>query len=258
MRVFRAWWALGLLSLGLHAQPYPKPSAHEGLVILQGSASGLLSMEQEAHLERVLQDIYDSTSTQIAILFVDQCQDDINFAAAQTLSDWGIGQNGKDNGVLVLIASQERKMAISTGYGVEATLTDFQCSRLIEEVLKPAFRDGAYDAGLEDMAKQMAELLSGQFDPLQHSPPSKLHRLGRLMALLLLLFLGIFMRARHGGGGMGGGFGGRGGYWIGPMGGGFHRGGFGGGFGGGSSFGGGGFGGFGGGMGGGGGASGGW
>lgn len=247
----------GIWAFSLAAQPYPKPNAREGLVILQGGAQAVLQPEEETRLESVLQAINDSTSTQIAVLFVDHCADDLNFAAAQTLTEWGIGQEGKDNGVLVLIALADRKMAISTGYGVEATLTDYQCSRLIQEVLTPAFRENAYAAGLEEMAKQMAQLLSGQFDAsqAQHNQGQE-RKLIRLALMFLVLILAVILSIKNKGGG--GGLGGGRGYWVGPMGGGYYRGGFGGGFGGGSGFGGGGFGGFGGGMGGGGGASGSW
>ena len=240
------------------AQPYPKPEVREGLVSFQGVRSeSVFQGNEEALVESVLQAVNDSTSTQIAVLFVASCEDDINFAAAQTLSDWGIGQAGKDNGVLVLIALEDRKMAISTGYGLEASLTDYQCSRLIQEVLIPSFREKAYEAGLSEMARQIAQILSSQFDPEAYSSPRDDRKTIRLLFLLIAVIALIFYSARHGGG-PGSGFGGRRGYWMGPAGGGMYRGGFGGGFGGGVGFGGGGFGGFGGGMGGGGGASGGW
>ncbi|HAB35928.1 MAG TPA: hypothetical protein DCE58_04920 [Cryomorphaceae bacterium] len=245
--------AIGIWSCSMAAQPYPKPDVREGLVILQGSTKAVLQPNEEARLEAVLQAINDSTSTQIAVVFVDYCADDINFAAAQTLTEWGIGQEGKDNGVLVLIALADRKLAISTGYGVEATLTDFQCSRLIQEVLTPAFREDAYVAGLEEMATQMAQLLSGQFDAIaSYSNSKKAERSKRLGFLLLVLIIAVVLSIKNKGGGHG--LGGGRGYWVGPMGGGYYRGGFGGGRG----FGGSGFGGFGGGMGGGGGASGSW
>ena len=258
MRAFRQLFTPLLLlgALSVSGQIGPKPAVREGLVTFQGlSASSILEPAEEARLEAVLQAINDSSSTQIAVVFVDSCPDDINYQAAMTLSDWGVGQAGQDNGVLVLIALGDRKMAISTGYGVEATLTDYQCSRLIEEILVPAFREGAYEAGLTEMATQMAQMLSGQFKAAP-SPGEDSRKKKRALFFILLVAIVVSLIAKNGGGG---GMRGGGGYWIGPMGGGVYRGGgFGGGFGGGSGFGGCGFGGFGGGMGGGGGASGGW
>ena len=258
MRAFRQllFPLLLLGALSASGQIGPKPAAQEGLVTFQGvSALSIFEPTEEARLEAVLQAINDSSSTQIAVVFVDSCPDDINYQAALTLSEWGVGQAGQDNGVLVLIALEDRKMAISTGYGVEATLTDYQCSRLIQEVLVPAFREGAYEAGLTEMATQMAQMLSGQFEAVP-SPSDDSRKKKRVLVFILLVAVLVSLIAKNGGrGGMRTG----GGYWIGPMGGGVYRGGgFGGGFGGGGGLGGGGFGGFGGGMGGGGGASGGW
>ena len=104
--------AIGIWSCSMAAQPYPKPDVREGLVILQGSTKAVLQPNEEARLEAVLQAINDSTSTQIAVVFVDYCADDINFAAAQTLTEWGIGQEGKDNGVLVERDIEAWKMEI--------------------------------------------------------------------------------------------------------------------------------------------------
>ena len=258
MRAFRQLLTPLLLFGALIAsgQIGPKPAVRDGLVTFQGlSASSIFEPAEEARLEAVLQAINDSSSTQIAVVFVDSCPDDINYQAALTLSDWGIGQAGQDNGVLVVIALGDRKMAISTGYGVEATLTDYQCSRLIEEVLVPAFREGTYEAGLTEMATQMAQMLAGQFEAVP-SPGDDSRKKKRALVFILLVALLVSLIVKNGGGG---GMRSGGGYWIGPMGGGAYRGGgFGGGFGGCGGFGGGGFGGFGGGMGGGGGASGGW
>ena len=244
MRAFRQLLTPLLLFGALIAsgQIGPKPAVLDGLVTFQGlSASSIFEPAEEARLEAVLQAINDSSSTQIAVVFVDSCPDDINYQAALTLSDWGIGQAGQDNGVLVVIALGDRKMAISTGYGVEATLTDYQCSRLIEEVLVPAFREGTYEAGLTEMATQMAQMLAGQFEAVP-SPGDDSRKKKRALVFILLVALLVSLIVKNGGGG---GMRSGGGYWIGPMGGGAYRGGgFGGGFGGCGGFGGGGFGGF--------------
>ena len=245
---------LCLTSLGLHAQPWEKPSPSEGLVVWRNTAP-VFDAAEEARLEAVLQAINDSTSTQIAVLFVDGVSDDLNFVAAQTGEAWGIGQAEADNGMLVLIALADRKMAIQVGRGLEATVTDLESHQLIENVLKPAFREQAYAQGLETMAIQVAQMLSGQFDAVDNPRERQFPVVPIVIALVVIVAL-----AKRGGGGFGGG-GGHRGMWYGPMGGfpvgGGSFGSRGGGFGGGG-FGGGGFGGFGGGSFGGGGASGSW
>ena len=239
------------LSLGLQAQPWEKPRPNEGLVVWR-NAPQVLQADEEARLEAVLQTINDTTSTQIAVLFVDRVNDDLNFVAAQTGEAWGIGQAETDNGMLVLIALEDRKMAIQVGRGLEPTITDLVSHQLIENTLKPAFREQQYAAGLEAVATEVAQRLSGQFDAVERRE-GRSFPVGAVIVVVL-----VFIVLARRGGGTGGGFGGRGGgMWYGPMGG-FP---VGGGFGGRSSgggFGGGGFGGFGGGSFGGGGASGSW
>jgi len=238
-----------LSALNLQAQPWEKPSPAEGLVVWRNTTP-VFDAAEEARLEAVLQAINDSTSTQIAVLFVDRVSDDLNFVAAQTGEAWGIGQEETDNGMLVLIALEDRKMAIQVGRGLEATVTDLESHLLIENVLKPAFREQAYASGIEAVATQVAQMLSGQFAAVESSKERKFPVVPIVIALVVIVAL-----AKRGGGGFGGG-GGHRGMWYGPMGG-FPVGG--GSFGSrGGGFGGGGFGGFGGGSFGGGGASGSW
>jgi len=92
-----------LAAFSLKAQPWEKPSTSEGLVVWRNTAP-VLDAAEEARIEAVLKAINDSTSTQIAVLFVDRVNDDLNFVAAQTGEAWGIGQAETDNGMLVLIA----------------------------------------------------------------------------------------------------------------------------------------------------------
>jgi len=179
------------------------------------------------------------------VLFVDRVKDDLNFVAAQTGEAWGIGQAETDNGMLVLIALEDRKMAIQVGRGLEPTITDLVSHQLIENTLKPAFRNQDYLGGVQALAQEVAQRLAGQFD----AAPVKERKLPVLPILIALA--AIFALSSRGGGR------GPGGMMFGPMGG-MPLGG--GGFGGrgGGGFGGGGFGGFGGGSFGGGGASGSW
>jgi len=246
MRLLIAFLAVGF---GLNAQPWEKPSPSEGLVVWRNTTP-VLQADEEARLEAVLNAINDSTSTQIAVLFVDRVNDDLNFVAAQTGEAWGIGQAAADNGMLVLIALEDRKMAIQVGRGLEPTITDLVSHQLIENTLKPAFREQQYAAGIEAVATEVAQRLSGQFEAVENDSERPFPDGAVIVAVLAFIVI-----ARRSGGN--GGFGGRGGgMWFGPMGGFPSGGGFGGR--GGGGFGGGGFGGFGGGSFGGGGASGSW
>ncbi len=86
----------------------------------------LLPASQSKALEQKLIRYSDSTSTQIVIAIIASTDgENINYLGANWLSEWGIGQAGIDNGILVVLARDDRRIAINTGYGVEGSLTDF-------------------------------------------------------------------------------------------------------------------------------------
>jgi uncharacterized protein len=178
---------------------------------------------------------------------------DISDYGTRLFEQWKIGQKGKDNGILLLIAKEDRKMNITTGYGIEDKLTDALCRRIIERDLKPYFKSGDYAAGISAGTNSIRQVLLGQYKSESKRNLKQFRFPGGvfLINVILLVYLIIKYGGRSGGGGHGFGSGGRYNYRP-PI---FFGGG---GFGGGGSFGGGGFGGFGGGRTGGGGASGGW
>lgn len=178
----------------------------------------------------------------------------------------GIGDKGKDNGLLIVVAAKERRAAIEVGYDLEGIITDGFAGETIREAMIPAFRQGQYGAGLvAALAKLSSRIASARGVTIEGVQPEQERRgrrrsisPGLVPILLILLFIFLSNRSRRGrrrnrwtGGPWSGWSGG-----VGPFGGGAFGGGFGG-FGGGGS-GGGGFGGFGGGRSGGGGAAGGW
>src|SRR4029453_10581825 len=82
--------------------------------------------------------------------------------AVRVFAAWKLGQKGKDNGVLVVVAPQDRKMRIEVGYGLEGTLPDVAASRVIRNVMTPAFKNGDFDRGIEDGAAAIVAQLEGQ------------------------------------------------------------------------------------------------
>ena len=223
-----------------------------------------LSASQVQQLERKLVAFDDSTSTQIAVVVMKSTgQYDIADYGVRLAQQWGIGGKEHDNGILLLVALGDRAVTIQTGYGVEGAVPDAIAYRIIENEIKPAFRQGDYFAGIDRATNALIAYTKGEYT----APPKKQGErgsgIGSLIFIVIIVVVVIALSGR-GGGGRGGGrvLGGRGAsdllWWtllsgLGRGGGG--GGGFGGGFGGG---GGGGFGGFGGGGFGGGGASGRW
>ena len=126
---------------------------------------GLLPNGQKRALEQKLIRYSDSTSTQIVVAIINSTEgENINFLGAQWGQKWGIGQANKDNGVLVLLAKEDRRIAINTGYGVEGALTDALSKRIIESIIIPEFKQGDYYAGLDKGSDAIFQVLSGEFD----------------------------------------------------------------------------------------------
>ena len=123
---------------------------------------------EQQRLEQKLSAFNDTTGTQIAIVTVNSLNGydaaDYSFELAE---QWGIGQKGDDNGILILVAPTERKMFIATGYGIEALVPDAIAKRIVEGTLKPNFRNGDYYRGLDQATNLLIGLVSGHFSPQQ-------------------------------------------------------------------------------------------
>lgn len=216
-------------------------------------STNTLSSQEKDDLYKKLALYSDSTSTEIFVMVVSTTQgEEIKRYATDLGQKWQIGQKGKDNGIILLIAKDDRKMAIQTGYGVEHLLTDALSKRIIETVIKPSFKQDQYYQGIDEGTNAIFRVLKGEFKN------DKSDKEGSIIPILIVIafvviFLIIASKNRRNNGGNSGGFGapdimdviilssmGRGsGFGSGGFGGGSSGGGFGG-FGGGGSFGGGG------------------
>ncbi|WP_299368264.1 YgcG family protein [Winogradskyella sp.] len=234
---------------------------------------GLLSSSQKTSLEEKLIRYSDTTSTQIVVVIISSTKGEyINFLGAEWLKEWGIGQKDKDNGILILLAKDDRKIGLNTGYGIEHLLTDAMSKRIINRDIIPYFKQNDYYGGLNRASDAIFEVMKGEYQGTRQSNSNEFP-FGVFVFLFIVFVILIIAISKSRGGGRGGRGGrrnndaqsileaiilsnmGRGSYQRSSSGG---FGGWGGSSGGGS-FGGGGFGGgFGGGSGGGGGASGGW
>ncbi len=212
--------------------------------------ANILSDETRARLTGLSAEIENKTSSQLAILTIDTTSPlDIETYAVKLFEKWGIGQKGKNNGVLILVAVKDRAARIEVGYGLEGAIPDALAKRIIEKSMLPFFKSGDYNAGILQGAAVVAKLIANEYniditelDNIKVSVPSKEHSifdfLFPILIIIILIRFPIFWFFP-----MAGTFSGKGGYWSG----GGNSGGFSGGFGG-----------FGGGFSGGGGASGRW
>jgi len=197
-----------------------------------------LSPTELQSLEQKLKGYADSTSTQITIVIVKTTGDSDPYDYAMKIAkDWGVGQKDKNNGLVLLWATETRKIRIVTGRGMEATITDAVSKRIINTILKPYFQAGQFYQGLDVATSEIMKRASGEFEADAQSGDN-----GSIIPFLVIIVLVIvfLIIAAKRGGGRNGGSGGFMGGLAGPMI--FSSGGWGGG-----SSGGGGFGGFGGG-----------
>jgi len=220
----------------------PKPAGYVS------DTAGILG-EWAARTENLCREIERQTTSEVAVLTVKTISPlEPQQYAQQVYDRWKIGKKGKDNGVLILVAVDDRKMWIITGYGVESVLPDGKVGEIRDRILRPLFRQNRYGEGVYMGVKAVGSVLTGGKMEAPKGTARKDRGIPLPILLLLLLVAVPFLILRSILAGPFGGYrrGGGGGWYVG-----------GGGFGGGG-FGGGGFGGFGGGSSGGGGAGGGW
>jgi uncharacterized protein len=171
------------------AQDYPKPLNPPRLV---NDYVNLLTENEYKMLENKLRKYADTTSTQISIAIISSTQgEDIAMFATELAQRWGVGQKGNENGIMILVALADRKVQIATGYGMEPTVTDAAAKRIIENYIKPNFRQERYFNGLDQATSIMMSLAAGEFE----APPANQPQgggAGAFFLILILLFLVIF------------------------------------------------------------------
>ena len=141
----RLWLALCLTFVALAAHAF-SPPAFQGDVL---DEAGLLSADERAVLTRRIAELRSQDGIWAAVLIAGSLQgDSIETAAVKTFEQWRLGSADKDNGLLVLVAPNERKMRIEVGYGLEGVLTDALSKRIVIDVYQPAFRNNRYADGL--------------------------------------------------------------------------------------------------------------
>lgn len=197
----------------------------------------LLTSQQKSRLTAQLESHESATSNQIVVVTLPSLQGTaIEDFGYQLGRHWGIGQAGRDNGVLLIVAPNERKVRIEVGYGLEGDLPDAIARAIIDNDILPAFRRDDYPGGIEAGVDAIILAIEGAYEPMEEQrqqgfPPVLLLVIIALVCIAFQLFLsddfdwrsgGRRLRGKHysernhgrggfGGGGFGGGGGGFGG-----------------------------------------------
>jgi uncharacterized protein len=192
-----------LFSTVLWAQDIPEPMSPPRLV---NDFVGALNSTENNTLEQKLRAYNDSTSTHITVVVVKTTQPyPVSDYAFELGRRWGVGQKDKDNGLVLLWATDDRKIYIATGYGLEGAIPDVIAKRIIREVIAPHFKNKMYYQGLNEGTSEIIKYASGEYkaDPTATSSDgSEIYGIIFLFILFIILYA-IFSR-RNGGNGGGG------------------------------------------------------
>ena len=154
--------------------------------------AGMISPSAKVKIEEELRAFEQSDSTQIVILTIPSLEgENIEEFSIKVAEVWKIGQQQRDNGILLIVSKQERKIRIEVGRGLEGKLTDLMAGRIIDQVIKPRFKQGDFDGGFITGVSALIDGTRGEFKTEQR--PVQRRQKGRPPFLSFLLFFGIFV-----------------------------------------------------------------
>ena len=195
---FLAIVLLALIAFPALADDLPVP-ALTGRVVDQ---AGILSSDDESRLTGKLHDLETKTSIQLVVVTLPSLRsrpiEDWGLALGRT---WGIGQKGKDNGVLLVVAPNDRELRIEVGYGLEGTLPDATANAIIRNVIVPRFKAGSMAGGISDGVDAILAVLSGTGEEFT---PSREEVIGQTVSewipvlfVVLFIVLVVIGQIRH-------------------------------------------------------------
>ncbi|MBN1385050.1 MAG: TPM domain-containing protein [Elusimicrobia bacterium] len=214
----------------LYSAKLPNPAANSWV----SDFAGVMDAGSYQQANMVIQELEQKTGTEIAVVTVKKLEDEsIDSFAVKLFEKWGIGKKGKDNGVLLVAAIEDRKVKIEVGYGLEGILPDGLCGEILDNYIVPYFKQGNYGKGLTTGAIAIASVIAKDAgvqltgNVVVSQPKQKVTFLGLVMKFIFFVIM-IFVFIRNpflfflllgmsgggrgmGGGGFGGGFGGFGG-----------------------------------------------
>jgi uncharacterized protein len=184
------------VNIAAYSQDFPEKPVPPRLV---NDFAGFLSSGELNALERKLVAFDDSTSTQIAIVIVNDLHGFDKADYAQRLGDkWGIGQKNLNNAILILVKPKTQvsqgEVQIAQGYGLEGAIPDLTCSQIVDNDIIPSFRKGDNYGGLDKATNTLMALARGEYTADQYSKkikknPAKIAPFGAFIILIIILML---------------------------------------------------------------------
>jgi uncharacterized protein len=180
--------ALAFLAFAVWAQVAVPP-----LTARVTDLTGTLTREQQAGLERMLQEFEARKGSQLAVLVVPTTAPEaIEQYALRVAEQWKIGRKKVDDGAVLVVAKDDRALRIEVGYGLEGALNDATASRVIREIIVPRFREGDFYGGINAGLDRMMRIIDGEPlpEPVKSAPRAQGGVLELLPVLLILALVG--------------------------------------------------------------------
>jgi uncharacterized protein len=200
-------WLLALMLLAMPARAFDVPELIPNVV----DEAHVLSSQQVSELNQTIAQLREQSHIYAAVLLVDTTDTDaIEQAATKTFDQWQLGQARADNGLLIIAAIHDRRMRIEVGYGLEGSIPDVQASRIIRDVMAPAFKQGDYFLGIDGALKAANDLvlhsdsIQVQSEASQSSPTTSPWMLVWIWVVMIIVFpmlvraLGVWRASRYG------------------------------------------------------------
>lgn len=184
----------------LQAQPQLFPAEPEGHV---NDYADFLNADEESRLETKLRNYRDTTTTVLVVTTLESLQGhSIEEVGTSMFNEWNMWEGDRDNGALILVSREERRIRIEVGYGLEGAIPDIMAGRIIREILNPAFRGSRYYDGFDRATSAMIDLAAGEYEgTLASSDEEGSEGIDRstIIFFLFLIYI-VYVSSRRGGG----------------------------------------------------------
>ena len=159
---------LAFLAPGAEGDPIAVPKLTAHVVDLTGT----LTADEQSRIDARLREFEAKRGSQVVVLLVPSIGHEVIEDFSTRVTDaWQLGRKGVDDGVLVVIAKQERKIRVHTGRGVQGTLTDILAKRIVADIVSPKFRTGDFAGGIEAGVDAIMKAIEGENLPLPQAKP---------------------------------------------------------------------------------------
>lgn len=159
--------------------------------------AGMLSPAQKQELEVLAQSLKEKSGAELAVAIVKSVEPlDPKLYAVKLFEKWRIGEKGKDNGLLILLAMEQRRIEVEVGYGLEGVLPDSRVGMILDQHAVPYFKQGDFAAGIIETAKAFSQIvLKGESAPLSGTRAASENDFSYLIyAIVIMLILGVILK----------------------------------------------------------------